>query len=322
MDKFEELRKKLPVKHDLPPHDGPREEHLEAQREMLREFEKERAKSLAEKPLVISGNKVKIPTIQDGEINADQMAEYVMSFNTYATILESKEGEMLHYDNGTGLYEPYGDKQIAALSEAYLSGMGMAADVTNNYITQIVGHVARHTYISSEKLNQDMDILVLKNGVLKISTRELLPFDKKYYATISLPVIYDPTATCPNIEKFIQSLVETENIDILFELFAWCLIRNSEIQRFILLLGEGQDGKSKYIALLKAFLGALNCSYYTLQQLTLNTFAASGLIGKLANLVADLPSRALSDVGIIKALTKYRSRKSTGTLSICLTGQK
>jgi len=82
-----------------------------------------------------------------------------------------------------------------------------------------------------------------------------MPFDKKYRATIAIPVEYDTNSVCPQIDKFIGEVVEPADIDILYEMPAWCLIRNSEIQRLVLLLGNGQDGKSKYIGLLKAFLG-------------------------------------------------------------------
>jgi putative DNA primase/helicase len=148
-----------------------------------------------------------------------------------------------------------------------------------------------------------MDIIVCKNGTIRLTTRELLPFDKKYKATIAIPVAYDARAVCPQIDKFVSEVVEPADMDILYEMPAWCLIRDSEIQRLVLLLGNGQDGKSKYIGLLKSFLGARNCSSYTLQQLTNNAFAASGLDGKLANLVADLPSKALYDVGLLKSMT-------------------
>jgi len=248
-------------------------------------------------------DKHKIPKVNDGRIEADEMAAYVMSFLDFITVRETKENDVLVYSPTLGIYTPDGDKVIAMRSESFLLSMGLGSTVTNHYIKEITGHVVRQTFISKSELDANMDIIVCRNGVIKLSTGELLPFDKKYKATIAIPVTYDTNAVCPQIDKFISEVVEPADIDILYEMPAWCLIRDSEIQRLVLLLGNGQDGKSKYIGLLKSFLGARNCSSYTLQQLTNNQFAASGLDGKLANLVADLPSKALYDIGILKTMT-------------------
>jgi putative DNA primase/helicase len=248
-------------------------------------------------------DKHKIPKVNDGRIEADEMAAYVMSYLDFITIRESKDNDVLVYSPTLGIYTPDGDKAIAMRSESFLLSMGLGSTVTNHYIKETIGHVVRQTFISKSELDANMDIIVCRNGVIKLSTGELLPFDKKYKATIAIPVAYDTNAVCPQIDKFISEVVEAADIDILYEMPAWCLIRNSEIQRLVLLLGNGQDGKSKYIGLLKSFLGARNCSSYTLQQLTNNQFAASGLDGKLANLVADLPSKALYDIGILKTMT-------------------
>jgi putative DNA primase/helicase len=248
-------------------------------------------------------DKHKIPRVNDGRVDADVMAESVKGYRDFITIVESKESEVWVYDVNSGIYVPNGEKSIATLTEGLLLGLGLGSTATTHYVKEVVGHVQRQTYVPKNVLDADMDIIVVKNGVIKLSTKELMPFDKKYRATIAIPVAYDTNAVCPQIDKFISEVVEPSDTAILYEMPAWCLIRNSEIQRLVLLLGNGQDGKSKYVGLLKAFLGARNCSSYTLQQLTNNQFAASGLDGKLANLVADLPSKALYDVGILKTMT-------------------
>jgi len=250
-----------------------------------------------------SDEKHKIPRVNDGRVDADVMAETVKGYRDFITIAESKENEVWVYDVNSGIYVPNGEKIIATLTEGLLLGLGLGSTATTHYVKETIGHVQRQTYISKGELDADMNIVVCKNGVIKLSTKELLPFDKKYKATIAIPVAYDAGAVCPQIDKFISEIVESADMDILYEMPAWCLIRNSEIQRLVLLLGNGQDGKSRYVGLLKSFLGARNCSSYTLQQLTNNQFAASGLDGKLANLVADLPSKALYDVGLLKSMT-------------------
>ncbi|MBS3160196.1 hypothetical protein J4213_00690, partial [Candidatus Woesearchaeota archaeon] len=69
-----------------------------------------------------------------------------------------------------------------------------------------------------------------------------------------------------------------------------------------MLEGGGANGKSTFINLLKCFLGKKNCAAVPLQQLEINRFALSSLFGKLANLFADLPDRALRDTSFFKML--------------------
>ena len=153
-------------------------------------------------------DKHKIPKVNDGRIEADEMAAYVMSFLDFITVRETKENDVLVYSPTLGIYTPDGDKVIAMRSESFLLSMGLGSTVTNHYIKEITGHVVRQTFISKSELDANMDIIVCRNGVIKLSTGELLPFDKKYKATIAIPVTYDTNAVCPQIDKFISEVVE------------------------------------------------------------------------------------------------------------------
>jgi putative DNA primase/helicase len=75
------------------------------------------------------------------------------------------------------------------------------------------------------------------------------------------------------------------------------------LQKAILLLGEGCNGKSVYLALLVRFLGRCNISTKSLHKLEQDKFAAARLVGKLANICADLPSEHLAGTSTFKALT-------------------
>src|SRR5208337_5133071 len=68
-------------------------------------------------------------------------------------------------------------------------------------------------------------------------------------------------------------------------------------------IGDGSNGKSTLINLIKALIGLKNVSSRGLQELEMNRFAKADLYGKLANLYADLPDTALRSVGIFKMLT-------------------
>jgi len=68
-------------------------------------------------------------------------------------------------------------------------------------------------------------------------------------------------------------------------------------------VGEGSNGKSTYLALLKSVLGSKNVTSITLQEITTDKFAGSELFGKMANIYADLPNEMLRETGRFKILT-------------------
>lgn len=78
---------------------------------------------------------------------------------------------------------------------------------------------------------------------------------------------------------------------------------DTSIQKSILLLGAGGNGKSTWLAAVSAFLGSKNISAVSLHRLESDRFAKSRLLGKLANVCADLPSEDLAGTSVFKALT-------------------
>jgi putative DNA primase/helicase len=116
-------------------------------------------------------------------------------------------------------------------------------------------------------------------------------------------VFYDPRYDCPTIRKFLSEVLKVGDIPVIEELFGYCLLRQYPIQKAFLLVGEGSNGKSTLIELLRAFLGRGNSSSLSFQELEEDKFARADLFAKLANLSADIPSKAMHHVGLFKMLT-------------------
>jgi len=80
------------------------------------------------------------------------------------------------------------------------------------------------------------------------------------------------------------------------------LFRGYDIQKIMLLIGEGANGKSVMIRLLKKMLGKENVAAKTIQQLSGNTFSSSKLFGKLANISGEMKGEALRSTELLKQL--------------------
>lgn len=172
----------------------------------------------------------------------------------------------------------------------------------NHFVNEIIGHLRRSTIKNRKFLREDQDKLCLENGILDLNTLEISPHDAGIIFFNKLPVIYDPKAKCPNIEKFLSEIVLGEDIVLLKEFAGYCLYKEHFIHKSFMLCGSGANGKSTFLRLLKEFLGQENVSSVPLQRLENNRFSLSSLFGKLANIFADLPARALAGTSIFKML--------------------
>jgi putative DNA primase/helicase len=90
---------------------------------------------------------------------------------------------------------------------------------------------------------------------------------------------------------------------VIQELFGYLLWKEYNIERAIMLIGTGRNGKSKLMELMKRFIGPENCSSVKLQDMEGDNFNTIELHKKHANLCGDIDDRALKFTGSFKELT-------------------
>jgi len=233
-----------------------------------------------------------------------KIARYLMMKYRFATMVDN--GEMYVYDKNTGLYKPRGDIVIEQEVQGVLITYGHSQESTTGFINRVKDFIRRETYIERDRFNARDDLLVVRNGVLDLSdpTAPILgPFSPDYLFTMGLGIDYHPRVICPKILRFLYQVADGPTVELLLEIFGWCLDFNSGIQAWVLLWGPSHTGKSTFLSLLRAFLGKDNCSAVTLQQLVDNRFAIADLYGKWANIFADVPAASFRTTSILKALT-------------------
>jgi hypothetical protein len=91
-------------------------------------------------------------------------SEEIMKRYRFVTITESKE--ILYYKNG--VYVSGGD--ITVEKEAELL---YGYSISNKTLSEIKGHIMRHTYRSRSEFDTDIRIINMKNGLYNIETDEL-----------------------------------------------------------------------------------------------------------------------------------------------------
>ncbi|HVF02129.1 MAG TPA: phage/plasmid primase, P4 family [Rubrobacteraceae bacterium] len=157
----------------------------------------------------------------------------------------------------------------------------------------------------------------LLNGILNVRTRTLRDHDPSFLSTIRIPVSFDPDAECPEWDKFIAATFPEDAARLAYEIPADLMLPERSVQKAILLIGEGSNGKSTYLDNVARFVGSTSIAGLSLQKLESDRFSASRLVGKLANICPDLPSTHLAETSTFKALTggdtinaEYKYRES------------
>ena len=109
---------------------------------------------------------------------------------------------------------------------------------------------------------------------------------------------------CPKTLKTFKEWVGDKWL-LLFEIVGYTLYPRYDMHKAVMLVGEGRNGKSTYLRLVRDILGPRNVSSVKLQDLCDESkrFATAELYHKLANIYADLPSEALKYTGTFKVLT-------------------
>jgi putative DNA primase/helicase len=154
------------------------------------------------------------------------------------------------------------------------------------------------------KLNDQDDWICLKNGMLNLSTFDMASHDPEYLSTYSLPVTFDPDTTkrCERWQKYLLETVQTAGpIAQLQEFAGYCLVRHTKYEKALFLLGPGEDGKSKFLMVLKEMLGEENCAAVSFVDLE-NEFHRSSLYHKLLNISTEIGAQAIESP-YFKAIT-------------------
>ena len=154
-----------------------------------------------------------------------------------------------------------------------------------------------------ERFDSKPNWINLKNGIYDFSKGQLGPHSPDNLTTIQLPVIFAPKARCDLIEQFIRQVVPPDCVDLIYQIFAYCLLPNNSYQKSFIFLGQGANGKSTLLDLLLAFLGSLNASKVSLQDLGSNRFRVAELYGRMANIFTDLDNKSLQSTSMFKMIT-------------------
>lgn len=127
----------------------------------------------------------------------------------------------------------------------------------------------------------------------------------KYFCHFRLPYDYDKNAKCPQFITFLNDIFEEdqERIKLVQEIMGASLYYCKCMQKLVVFLGDGSNGKSVLASVIKNMLGVNNVSSIALDQLSGNRFAKQNLDKKLLNISSEINPEKLYPSSDLKALT-------------------
>jgi len=144
----------------------------------------------------------------------------------------------------------------------------------------------------------------VKNGILDIYSGELIPYEKKYRCTRRFNAEYIKDAPAPRFETFMDEIFEgnedkAEIIDRVQTLCGTVLSEHTHLEKCLLLLGDGLNGKSVFIDILKNIVGqaAALCSIEQLDK----PESMINLVGKTMGYCHDINFDATVKTSVFKS---------------------
>lgn len=176
--------------------------------------------------------------------------------------------------------------------------MAKSHSATENSYKYFVKNIAER----SDRLKGNY--LNLQNGVLNITESgiDLLPHHEDYLFTSVLPYGYDPDAVCPTWETVVDRVMchDKDLIEAFQQAMGYLFLRDKNFEKMIGFVGEGENGKSTVMEVMKNLVGELGYSEESIKTLlkddNTGDYRRANLAGRLFNVTNELtPETIIAD---------------------------
>ena len=225
------------------------------------------------------------------------LAEYIVRKYDIITVGE-REREMFIYKDG--YYHPNAENLVIYPEIQRVLG----SQVTKSSKSETYHKICDATsHPRSVFTHAPLNLIPISNGVYDIESNTLLPHSPLYRFMYQFPVKYNPIATCPKTEKFMEQVLTPDQRTLVEEWIGYYFYRNYMFKKAIIFVGAGDTGKTTLLEVITHLLGRENISSISLQKMTGDKFSAAHLYNKHGNLVDELSARDITDTGSFKMAT-------------------
>ncbi|MDT7917267.1 DNA primase family protein [Clostridium perfringens] len=266
-------------------------------REVIRNFKKERGNKAKSKNKSKPKNSGNLPWYEEQEKGL-KFLPFVLAKHLSETRDVYYGGEsFLIYENG--VYNISGEKEAGRIIMDYM--------LPNYCIMASIRDCRDQWDILVSKdfddFNRNPYLVNVRNGLLDIRDMSFKEHTPSYLSTVQLNVEYNPQVDCPQFKKFLNEVLDCKLIPLVQEIVGYLLTTNTASQKAFVFWGPARTGKSTLLWVVEyLLLGKKNVSNIPWQEIG-DKFKTAELLGKLANVFSDLPSKSIDDTGIFKVVT-------------------
>lgn len=246
--------------------------------------------------------------IEDKKENSEFIIDVFNQFTNYLSIAkEFIKHHPVYYDSGKNWWIWNWEKHCYVLTDE--------TDILNS-----VDKKTEAPKVSSKIKNDILEALrrVGRQNKPKEFKNTWVQFDKKiidfktggefdaspeYFSTNPISWTVGEDEETPTIDRLFKEWVGEDNISALYQILSYCLIQDYPIHSIFCFFGEGLNGKSCFLRILKKFLGQENCCSTELELLLSSRFEMTRLHKKLACLMTETNFEEIGNTSIIKKLT-------------------
>lgn len=212
-------------------------------------------------------------------------------------------GALYLYENGAYHLNKSGNKLRSMIKDCILPEFR-----TSRAINQVYGLFETDAELEKtyEQINQYPALWIcFKNCMFDAIENKRYPLRPEYFCVNQIPWDLPEKSDVGAgkvTEDYFSTAMSAEDRITIFEHLGLSMTRFNGYRKFIVLKGKGGTGKSRIIKLFENVLGKENCSNVSLQALS-ERFQAIGLLGRLLNTCADIPSEPIKNAERLKLLT-------------------
>lgn len=143
-----------------------------------------------------------------------------------------------------------------------------------------------------------------RNGIIDIKKPMIIiEPTPDYFITNPIPWEIGQTEDTPNMDRIFSEWVGTDYAKKLYQILAYCLLPDYPIHRIFCFIGSGMNGKSKFLELLRKFIGEDNCCSTELDTLLTSRFEVTRLHKKLVCQMGETNFNEMNKTSTLKKLS-------------------
>lgn len=170
-------------------------------------------------------------------------------------------------------------------------------------VEEVNKQIKRQTYHNFSEFDADVNIINVKNGLYHIKEKILTPHTPEYLSINQKPIIYDPDAECPEFDRFESGCLYPSQIKTANQCAAATFYRGSLYEHYVIHVGRGWNGKSKFNNTMEKMHGIENVSHVAFNDISRDQYALADLEGKDLNIDNEPSGGVIKNTAILKKLS-------------------